>query len=254
MSVSDAFVARVGIVPSRLTAMTIVGRAVVAGVAGGLLTALFVVLVGEQSIEAAIALEEASTSAVDDATEVSRQVQVAGGALAVVLYGVLTGVVFGTVLAAVRHRLPAADDFRRSVLLAAVGFAAVALLPAVKYPANPPAVGDPDTITERTVAYLTLVAAGLVVAAGCALLHRRLRDRFDQPTAATLATVGASVAVVALLILWPASPDRVPAGFPGDLLWRFRLQSLTSLAIQWATLGLGTGWLLTRTAAPPHPA
>jgi predicted cobalt transporter CbtA len=235
--------------------MAIVGRAVAAGVIGGLLTALFVTLIGEQSIEAAITIEEAvnapATSGGEATTaeivpEVSRSVQIAGGALAVVLYGVLTGVVFGTVLAAVRHRLPMVDDFRRSVLLAGAGFAAVAILPAVKYPANPPAVGDPDTINQRTVAYLTLVAAGLVLAVVSAMVHRRLSRRLDQPTTLTLTALVALAGAVALMLLWPDSPDRIPAGFPADLLWRFRLQSLATLAIQWATLGLGTGWLLTR--------
>ena len=105
----------------------IIKRAVVAGICGGLLAALFIAVVAEQSIDAAIAIEnaavaEAATDSgqVDDAEPlVSRQVQVIGGLAAAVLYGALIGVVFGTVFTAVRHRIRAADDFRRSLLLAA---------------------------------------------------------------------------------------------------------------------------------------
>lgn len=260
MTLTDNVRHRLAVSPSEVTAMTIVGRAVVAGVVGGLVTALFVLLVGEQTIDAAIAIEEASSATVtadpvgdaDGLPEVGRSVQIAGGAVAVVLYGVLTGIVFGTALAALRHRLALADDFGRSVLLAATGFVAVALLPAIKYPANPPAVGDPDTIGERTLTYLTFVAAGLVLAVGCGMVHQRLRTRFDQPTAVTLSALVAIGGAVALVLAWPASPDAVPADFPADLLWRFRLQSLIALAIPWTVLGLGTGWLLTRRATVPH--
>jgi predicted cobalt transporter CbtA len=249
LTVVGALGARLGVDRSNMTATTVIGRAVVAGIVGGLLTALFVAFIGEQSINAAIAIEESAATSSDTTTpEVSRSVQVAGGVAAVALYGVLTGIVFGTVLAAVRHRITVADDFRRSVLLAAAGFGAVALLPAVKYPANPPAIGDPDTIGERTLTYLSLVAAGLVLAAGCALLYRRLRHRFDEPSALALTTLAAIVGAVGLGLLWPGSPDQVPDAFPAALLWRFRLQSLAALALQWSALGLVTGWLLTRPA------
>ncbi len=243
---------RLGIEPSQMTAMTIISRAVMAGVLGGLLSALFVALIGEQSIDAAIAIEDSvatpSSSGAVSASEVSRGVQVAGGVVAVVLYGVLVGIVFGTVLSAVRHRITVADDFRRSVLLAGTGFVAVALMPAIKYPANPPAVGDPDTIGQRTVAYLSLLAAGLVLAVGCAMVYRRLCRRFDQPSAMALLTLVAITGFALLVLLWPDSADQIPDSFPADLLWRFRLQSLAALAIQWTALGLGTGWLLTRRA------
>ena len=249
MNVVHSLGSRLAIVPSRLTATTIVGRAVLAGIVGGLGTALFLALVGESSIRAAIAVEEsnrAPTSGAAAITDVSRGVQVAGGLVAVVLFGILNGIIFGTVLATIRHRIALADDLRRSLLLAGVGFVSVAVLPAVKYPANPPGVGDPNTITTRTVAYLTLLAASLALVTCCALIYRRLHSRLDQPSAIVVTTLVAVVGYVLLGVLWPQSPDQVPTTFPADLLWRFRLESLAALLIQWAALGLGTGWLLTR--------
>jgi len=225
--------------------MTIVARAIVAGIVGGLLTAVFVVTIGEDSINAAIAIEEAAGGADEDPL-FSRDVQVVGGVLAAVIYGLLTGTAFGTVFAAVRHKLRLADDFRRSVLLAAIAFLATALVPAIKYPANPPAVGDPATVNERTMLYFTLVGGALVVVSALGLTYNQLRERFDQPTTASLTFVAGVIGFVGLMVIWPDSPDTVPADFPADLLWRFRLQSLTALAVSWAAMGVVLGWLLSR--------
>ncbi len=256
MSIVATLGARLAIEPSRLTATAIVSRAVVAGILGGLLAALFLLMVGEDSIEAAIAIEQGAarpeTTAVD-AVDIGRGVQIAGGAAAVILYGALTGIVFGTVLAAVRHRLGSTDDFRRSVLLAAVGFIAIVGIPAVAYPANPPAVGDPDTIAQRTIAYLTLVAAGLVLAVAGFAIHRRLARRLDHPSATIVTTLIAVAGAVGLIWLWPDSQNEVPVGFPADLIWSFRLESLAAQAIHWSTLGLVTGWLLTRNRDSVQP-
>ena len=46
------------------------------------------------------------------------------------------------------------------MVLAVVGFAAVSLLPAVKIPSNPPAVGDPETVGRRTMLYAVVVLLG----------------------------------------------------------------------------------------------
>ena len=58
------------------------------------------------------------------------------------------------------------DDWRAAIAVAVTGFAGVFLLPFLKYPANPPAVGDPDTIGRRTALYLVAVAWSLLAAWG----------------------------------------------------------------------------------------
>jgi predicted cobalt transporter CbtA len=235
----------------------ILRRALTAGGGAGVLVAVFYLLVAEPTIDAAIALEG---SAGDHDELFSREVQVLGGVSAAVLFGLLLGVVFGTVVAAVRHRLGFASDLHRVLALAAAGFVATALLPAIKYPPNPPGVGDPDTVGHRTTLYLTLVLAGLVLAVGLAMAHRTLRYRFGADTAVALTAVATLAGYGLLVALWPDSPDQVPADFPPVLLWEFRVQSLASLLLLWSTLGLGLGWSLTRlrpdptTADEPAPA
>lgn len=242
----------------QITSVQIIVRAIAAGIAGGLLAALFVAVVAEDSIDEAIVIEETrdndeagGAGARNEEPLVGRDLQVAGGLLASVLYGVFTGTAFGTVFASVRHRIRAVDDFRRSVLLAAAAFVATAFIPAIKYPANPPAIGDPATVGRRTILYFTLLGVSIVVMFAIGLLYSQLRSRVDQPTSTVVAAAAGLLAFAAVLVLWPDSPDSVPTDFPPDLLWRFRLESIATLAIAWSTLGLGLGWLLTRAGSDP---
>lgn len=241
--------------------VSIIVRACLGGAAAGLLAALFFLTVSQATLNEAIAFEEAASdvdSPLDDeeAEEplVSRQTQTIGAVIASVLYGALAGIVFGTIFAKVRHRLPAKTDFGRATQLAALGFIITAATPAIKYPANPPGVGNPDDVNQRTVVFVTLLAAAIAVVAGLALLYRWMRLRFEPATAHLLITATSVVSFVALLVLWPADTTVVPDDFPADLLWRFRLQALTTLTITWVGLGVFTGWLVSQSGRKLDPS
>ena len=49
------------------------------------------------------------------------------------------------------------------------------LVPFVKYPPNPPAVGDPATINQRTISYLAILVIGLVAVWAGVVAYRSLR-------------------------------------------------------------------------------
>lgn len=231
-----------------LTYAAVVKRALIAGLVAGAVVAFYVLVVAEPTVEEAIALEEAAEAATagHDAEEAlfTRGQQVGGGMLAGIVFAGMVAFVFGTVYTSVRHRLAARSEFHRVLLLAAVGFATTALFPFLKYPANPPAVGDPATVSERTLQYAALVVFAIVVAVLVAKLSGWLRHRVDDAT--RLVVLGASVFLVfgGALMLFPPSPDSIDPSVPADLIWRFRVQSLGGLALLWAVLGLGLGWLL----------
>ena len=63
-------------------------------------------------------------------------------------------------------------------MIAGFGFLGVYLLPFVKYPANPPAIGHTFTITTRGQLYLAMVAGSLILLGLAAYLARRLTPRF----------------------------------------------------------------------------
>jgi hypothetical protein len=222
------------------------GRSLIAGGLAGLAGALFLWVAGEPVIRRALEVE-AERSAGDESEHVemfTRGVQVAGGMVAAALYGVLLAAVFGLVFMAVRHKTALASDFQRSLALAGCAFAALGLIPALKYPANPPAVGDPETVGQRTMLYLILLAIGVLVIYVAWRWARSLRaGGWPQHQRVTIVAAAVAAALAITYAVLPASPDAIPEDVPADLLWRFRIMSLAGLAIMWGVLGLAFGWL-----------
>ena len=56
----------------------------------------------------------------------------------------------------------------------AAALVCIAVVPFFKYPANPPGVGDPDTVGRRTVLYLALIAVALAADGLAVAVRRRL--------------------------------------------------------------------------------
>ncbi len=234
---------------------TVLKRALTAGAVVGVLMGAYMYLVVEPTVGEAIALEEAlaaeapGAAAGDEEPLFDRGEQTAGGVAANVVYAVVASCIFGVVLARVRHRLPGGTDFARSLWLAGAAFGAVALVPALKYPANPPAVGDPETVDERTLQYLGVVAASLVAAVALFRLARLLGQRLERSTQIVATSAATAVVYGLILVVLPGSPDAIAPEVPAALVWDFRIRSIGGLALLWAGLGLGTGWLLDRDAS-----
>jgi len=228
-------------------------RGMTAGLLAGLLAGLFAFLLGEPILDRAIALEEsAQMHAHEGAGHVhggggdeetfGRPTQKVGLFFATGLFGVTVGGIFGIVYAFFRERLAADSDFRRSISLAGAIFGGAFLFPFLKYPANPPSVGDPSTIRERTAAYFTLVALSLLSILLAWLAARTLKARGVDVLRRRL-TVGSGLVVVVgvLFLSLPAGPST--EGFPSGVLWAFRLSSLGTQLMFWAGLGLLFGVL-----------
>ena len=85
------------------------------------------------------------------------------------------------------------------------------LIPALKYPANPPAVGDPETIYYREALYIGLLAISGFSALGLALLYRKLgRASNNKNRIIIVPLIYAAIIVGAFLIL-PPNPDEISA-------------------------------------------
>jgi predicted cobalt transporter CbtA len=231
-------------------------RGMAAGLLAGLLAGLFAFLVGEPILDRAIALEQSTHvhshgdgdhahGGGGDEEIFSRPTQKVGLFFATGLFGVTVGGVFGIVYTFFRERLAAGSDLKRSISLAGAIFAGAFLIPFLKYPANPPSIGDPSTIRERTAAYFTLVALSLLATLIAWISARSLEARGISASRRRL-TVGASLVVVVgvLYLLLPAAPS--PGEFPSGMLWAFRLSSLGTQLAFWAGLGLLFGVLCER--------
>jgi len=89
-------------------------------------------------------------------------------------------------------------------LVSGFGFLGVFLLPFVKYPANPPAIGHNFTIGPRAQLYLTMVAASLVLLGLAVFVARRLSQRFGPYRAVLISAAGFFVLYGVLLAVLPS--------------------------------------------------
>jgi hypothetical protein len=238
-----------------MTARDFLVRGLLAGLLAGVVTFLVATVFGEPSVDTAIAFEEAGSTQEGPAhdhgdheaagTEVPRTVQKTFGlATATIAVGTVLGGLVALVAAATLGRLRRLTPTQSTALVALVGFVSVALVPFLKYPANPPAVGDPATIGSRTGSYFLYVLVSVVAAALAVALGRRLSGRLRVVEAVAVAVVAYLVVVVGIGYLLP--PVHEIAGFPADTLWEFRRASLVTLATLWAVLGVALTALVGR--------
>ncbi len=219
-------------------------RGMAAGLLVGLLAGLFAFVVGEPVLDKAIALEEASEGAHHEEI-FSRSTQKVGLFFATGLFGVTVGGVFGIAYAFFRDRLAASSDLGRSISLSGAIFVGAFVVPFLKYPANPPSVGDPSTIRARTAAYFALVALSLLTVLVAWLSARALKAQgIDAVRRRLMVGVGMVLVVALLFVSLPPGPSA--EGFPSGVLWAFRFSSLGTQVVFWAGLGLLFGWLCER--------
>ena len=153
----------------------------------------------------------------EEAPVVSRAVQKSFGLVtAAVVYGLSLGGLFALAFAAVYGRVGPREPGAHEHLLAACAFVVVFLVPFVKYPANPPSVGDPDTITKRTARL-----PGDDPRSRCSPRSRRVRLRgvLAERWSGSAATLVACAAYLVVVVVSPAcalpSIHEVPESVPG---------------------------------------
>lgn len=212
-----------------------------AGLGGGLLATGFSEVAGEPAVNQAIAFESSSAAAAGEPHEhaiVSRGAQRTVGLLtAAIVYGVSVGGLFALAFAFAYGRIGRASPARTALWLAAGAFVVVFLVPFLKYPANPPSVGDPDTIGRRTELYLAMIVCSLLAALAALRVRAWLAARRDPTTATVVAGVSYLAVVVAAALILPGIHE-VPRSFPATTLWRFREASIGMQAVLWATIGV----------------
>jgi hypothetical protein len=239
-----------------------------AGLIAGVLATLFAYFFGEPSVNAAIGIEESGTAAhsrahdpapaghdhgaAADAPEkelVDRDVQSTLGLFtAVAVYGVAVGGLFSLAFAFVYGRVGTVRPRLTAAALGAGAFAVVFAVPFLKYPANPPAVGQAGTIGTRTGLYFVFVALSLIFGILAVVVGRRLAGRFGGWVGGLLATGGYIAAMVVCALVTPTI-DEVPDGFPGSTLWSFRTASIGTQLVLWTALALTFGALAEKALA-----
>jgi len=230
-------------------ARTLLLRGMLVGLIAGLFVFAFARWMGEPQVDRAIAFEAVMAQTKGEMAEpemVSRKIQRGLGLLTgVTVYGAALGGIFGLVFAFARGRLSQSRPRVLSACQAGIGFVAIVLTPSLKYPADPPAVGTPETIGVRTGAYFLLIAISIVAMALSAKTRRHL-SRSMGAWNATIFAMLLYVLVVSVCAHFLPVIDEVPREFPASLLWKFRIASLEMQVVLWLVLGLLFGWLTER--------
>ena len=226
-------------------------RGMLAGIAAGLLTFGFARMVGEPQVDQAISFEEKADAAKGEAPEpelVSREMQAGLGLLTgVVTYGAAFGGLFSLVFAYAYGRVGALSARALSAWLSLGAFIALVIVPNIKYPANPPSVGDPETIGTRTGLFFLMIAISLAAMVFSLKVRRRAALKLGAWNGSIVAGL-MFVAIIAVVQLSMPAINEVPAAFPAVLLWKFRVAAIGMQLIMWTTIGLLFGALVERSA------
>ncbi len=223
--------------------LTFLKRGVVAGAFGGLLAGAFGFLLAEPVMDRAVDLESARQAAAGEhvSETFSRHTQHVGFLVATLAVGIALGILFGVVYGLLHRSDPSRAPWRRGLQLGACAFFGAYLVPFLRYPANPPGVGDAGTIDARANAYLSAVVIGLVGAVTLGLVHRSLTERGWRPSYRQVALVALAVLTVAITYALPDNTDPIPVD--AGLIWEFRLLSLATSALLWGGLAVAFGLL-----------
>ncbi len=265
-------------------------RGIAAGGLAGLLAALFTRIMAEPVIQKSIDYESARDAMEDalrkaaglapnppgpDIFNRSAQRNV-GAPIGLFLFGMAMGALFAVIFVLVYRRYGKQLKPRAiAVMIAGAAFLGIYLVPFLKYPANPPAIGHPDTIHARGNLYLGMVAISIASLIAAFFLARYLATRWGGWNG-TIATALAFIAWMAIIMaIFPAlghlhsnvvqygnvateTPlplknahgQIVYPGFPADVLFKFRLYCVINQIILWSTIGLTFGLLAERALVP----
>jgi hypothetical protein len=236
----------------------IIGRGLVAGALAGVIAFVFARIFVEPVIDRAIGFEdgvgaahEAMHGGHEHGAEVfTRGVQAnIGLGFGVIAFSVAMGALFAVVFAVAYGRVGSVSARVLSLYVAGGMLLSLYVVPALKYPANPPAVSLEETIRQRTLLYLLMVVLSAALFVGAVYLGRQLGQRLGAWNA-TLAAAGSYIAAIAVVMLILPTIDETPGplrdnagnivyeGFPADDLYQFRLYSLGTQVVMWTTIGL----------------
>ena len=242
-----------------LTLRDLLVRGLIAGLIGGLAAFFVGYAIGEPTVDAAIAIEEAAgghdhgtaeepeaAEEEDPGTEVSREAQSSLGLATGMLVlgaalggfaGIATGLSFG--------RFGRRSARATAMAVVGVGFTVLFFVPFLIYPPNPPAVGNGETIGYRTGLYFAMLAISVIAAALAIYLGRTFAAKLGAWYAGLIG-VGSYVVITVITLAVMPRYDEVPADFPPSLLYEFRLSSIITQVALWAVIGVVLGELADR--------
>ena len=163
--------------------------------------------------------------------------QKSGQVLAGIILGIAMGSLFGIVFALSRNSLPGKNDVTKSLILAGLMWLTIYIIPFLKYPANPPTVGDGETVMLRAILYVSFIVLSGI---GVVIFYKSSRKL--QSNKKYFGLIGYIVFISVIFFVMPENPDEVNA--PINLVNEFRLMSVLGVSSFWLSVGiiLGLFW------------
>ena len=165
--------------------------------------------------------------------------QKSGQILAGMILGTSVGALFGIVFALSRNSLPGNNDVKRALVLAGIMWLTLYLIPFLKYPANPPTVGDAETVVLRGILYLSFIAISGIGAIVFYKLSKKFKNRKKL-----VSLIGYGIFISAVFFVMPENPDEITA--PMNLVNEFRLMSVLGVSSFWISVGMILGFFWNR--------
>jgi len=115
------------------------------------------------------------------------------------------------------------------------------VIPFLKYPANPPTVGDAETVVLRGILYISFIAISGFAALGFYKLFKKLKNQKK-----IIPFIAYTIFIITVFFLMPENPDEVTA--PEELVNQFRVSSFITSTVFWFTLAIifGAFWQKTQ--------
>jgi predicted cobalt transporter CbtA len=228
-----------------MNSISLLAVTIFSGAIAGTILAIINLGLVEPYIDSAISLETqrkiSSGENVDMAELVHYRIWQKGGAIAAgAVYGISLGALFGIVFAYGRKALPGKNNRQKALFLAGILWIVLYLMVAIKYPANPPAVGDPETIYYRQSLYVAYLAISGFTALALAFAWNRVQLEYKK---ILFPLIYAAMMIVAYIVL-PPNPDKI--GISMNLIHTFRIVTALTIGIFWAILAIVFGSLWDR--------
>ena len=226
-----------------MKALTLVGITLSSGVIAGIILAFLNLGIVEPTIDKAIALEVQKQVSAGENVNMSELIdyrywQKAGAFAGGAIYGAGLAALFGVIFVFARNKLPGKNNKQKAIFLAGIMWFVLFLMVALKYPANPPAVGDPETIYYRETLYIGYIMISGLAAFGMSVIWIKTRINSKK----IIIPLMYAVIMVTAYVIMPPNTDKIEISM--DLIQTFRILSAITIGVFWGILGIifGSFW------------
>jgi len=123
--------------------------------------------------------------------------------------------------------------------LAGIMWFTMFVIPFLKYPANPPTVGDPETVVLRSILYLSFITISGFGAVGFYKLSQKFQNKRKL-----VPIIGYGIFISVVFFVMPENPDEITA--PIDWVNEFRIMSFLGVTSFWVSIGVILGFFWNR--------